>query len=96
MKSNRSAIGATIIARYGERTQAQAVTSQTSFYSVNDSRLHFGLGQEKTVDLEIRWPSGVIEEIPEVSADQLVVVKEGSGIIQTKSLGKTIPNDRVE
>ena len=96
VKSNRSAIGATIIARYGERTQAQAVTSQTSFYSANDSRLHFGLGEASTADLEIRWPSGVIEEIPKVSADQLVVVQEGSGIIQSGSLGKTIPNGRVE
>ena len=42
--SNRSAIGARVTARYGDRTQAQAVCAQSSFYSANDRRLHFGLG----------------------------------------------------
>ena len=86
VKSNRSAIGATVIAHYGERMQAQAVTSQTSFYSANDSRLHFGLGQETTADLEIRWPNGAIEKVLEVAADQLVIIKEGSGVFQKRSL----------
>jgi len=86
-KSNRSAIGATVIARYGERTQAQTVTSQASFYSANDSRLRFRLGQEKTADLEIRWPIGEIEEISQVASDQLVIIKEGSGVFQKQSFG---------
>ena len=55
-KSNRSAIGARVLARYSGRTQAQEVLSQSSYYSCNDSRLHFGLGQATTVDLVIRWP----------------------------------------
>ena len=42
--SNRSAIGARVTARYGGRMQAQEVTAQSSFYSANDRRLHFGLG----------------------------------------------------
>src|SRR5207247_4182836 len=58
VKSNRSAIGARVIARYGGKQQAQEVLAQSSFYSVDDRRLHFGLGPEKTVDLEIPWPSG--------------------------------------
>ena len=86
VKSNRSAIGATVIASYGERMQAQAVTSQTSFYSANDSRLHFGLGRETAADLEIRWPNGVIEKFPGVGADQLVILKEGSGVFRKRSL----------
>ena len=44
VKSNRSAIGARVTARYGSRVQAQEVLSQSSFYSANDLRLHFGLG----------------------------------------------------
>src|SRR5262249_33415034 len=50
-KSNRSAIGARVVARYGERTQAQDVTAQSSFYSANDRRLHFGLGAATAADL---------------------------------------------
>ena len=80
-KSNRSAIGARVLARYGKKIQAQEVLSQSSFYSVNDSRLHFGLGSEMTVDLEIRWPSGLQEKLRGVAADQLIVVKEGAGIV---------------
>ena len=79
-KSNRSAIGATVVAAYGQRKQAQAVLSQSSFYSVNDFRLHFGLGPERTADLEIRWPSGAVERIAKVASDQLVTIKEGQGI----------------
>ena len=44
VKSNRNAIGARVVARYGIRRQVQEVCAQSSFYSVNDRRLHFGLG----------------------------------------------------
>jgi hypothetical protein len=84
-KSNRSAIGATVIATYGARRQAQAVLSQSSFFSANDLRLHFGLGPEKTADLEIRWPNGDTERIAGVPADRLVTIEEGSGVA-TESL----------
>jgi hypothetical protein len=79
-KSNRSAIGARVLARYGKRTQAQTVLSQSSFYSANDSRLHFGLGPEILVDLEIHWPNGLQEKSKGIAADQLIVIKEGIGI----------------
>jgi len=81
--SNRSAIGATVVASYGGRRQAQAVTGQSSYLSVNDRRLHYGLGKATSADLEIRWPTGKLEKVANVGADQLVVVREGSGIIRT-------------
>jgi hypothetical protein len=84
-KSNRSAIGATVIAGYSGRKQAQAVMAQSSYLSVNDRRLHFGLGQAVSADLEIRWPSGGIEKIANVAADRLVVIREGSGIIRAEN-----------
>src|SRR5438874_826814 len=80
-KSNRSAIGARVVVRYGTKKQAQEVMSQSSFYSSNDPRLHFGLGPETTADIEIRWPSGLQEKLKGISADQLLVVKEASGIL---------------
>jgi hypothetical protein len=81
-KSNRSAIGARVTVRYGNRRQAQEVMAQSSFYSVNDRRLHFGLGPETRADLVIRWTNGTIENLPNVGADQLLVVEEGSGIVR--------------
>jgi len=80
VKSNASAIGARVTARYGGRSQAQEVMAQSSFYSANDRRLHFGLGKAATADLTIRWPTGATEAIPNVEAGQLVVVREGAGI----------------
>jgi len=82
VQTNRSAIGSRVIARYGTRRQAQEVTAQSSFYSTNDRRLHFGLGNETTADLTIRWTNGATETIPNVAADQLVVIREGAGIIR--------------
>jgi enediyne biosynthesis protein E4 len=84
--SNRSAIGAQVVAAYGERRQVQAVLSQSSYLSVNDRRLHFGLGPETTASLEIRWPNGGQEKITEVAADRLVVIREGSGVIRTERM----------
>jgi hypothetical protein len=89
-KSNRSAIGARVLVRYGKKSQAQEVLSQSSFYSVNDTRLHFGLGAEKTADISINWPSGAHEELKGVAADQLIVVKEGTGIVPGQGWSKPV------
>jgi enediyne biosynthesis protein E4 len=87
-KSNRSAIGARVLVRYGQKMQVQEVLSQSSFYSSNDPRLHFGLGVEKTADIEIRWPSGLQEKFKAIAADQLLVIKEGAGFIPGKGWSK--------
>jgi hypothetical protein len=88
VKSNRSAIGARVVARYGGRSQAQEVTAQSSFYSANDRRLHFGLGAATSADLAIRWPSGAAETLSKVEAGQLVVVREGAGIVRRERFGR--------
>jgi hypothetical protein len=85
--SNRSAIGARVTARYGDRVQAQHVAAQSSFYSVNDRRLHFGLGVAASADLIIRWPGGTVEQVSGVAADQLVVIREGAGILRKEKFG---------
>jgi len=87
VKSNRSAIGGRVSVQYGSRTQAQEVLSQSSYLSVNDKRLHFGLGATPTVDIEIRWPSGETEKISNVAANQLIQVTEGLGITKTERFG---------
>ena len=85
-KSNRSAIGGRVTVRYGNKVQAQEVLSQSSYLSVNDTRLHFGLGAVNTVDIEVRWPSGQMEKLSAVPADQLIWVTEGSGITRRQRL----------
>ncbi len=84
VKSNRSAIGARVTARYLGKVHVQEVLGQCSYLSVNDRRLHFGLGSAATVDLEVRWPLGLVEKFAGISADRLVFITEGSGITHTQ------------
>ena len=84
VESNRSAIGARVTVRYGGQIQAQEVLSQSSYLSVNDNRLHFGLGDAEVVDIDIRWPMGQVERLKQVRANQLVHVTEGSGITRAQ------------
>lgn len=79
VKSNRSAIGARVSVRYGGKVQTQAVLSQSSFYSCNDSRLHFGLGSSKTADIEVHWPNGLVEQFPGIASRQWLKLREGTG-----------------
>jgi hypothetical protein len=81
-KSNRSAIGGRVTVRYGSKVQAQEVMSQSSYLSANDPRLHFGLGTEKTADIEVRWPLGGMDTLKAIAANQLVAIREGSGTAQ--------------
>ena len=76
--SNRAALGATVRLTAGGRTQAQAVLSQSSYYSHDDLRLHFGLGQNASADtIEIRWPTGAVETLHNVRGDRVVRITEG-------------------
>jgi len=95
-KSNRSGIGArlTCITQLpGEskpHRQIDEVRSGGGYFSQNDLRVHFGLGKAEKVDLlEIRWPSGQIDTIKNVTANQLIYVKEGEGITRTVKFPKS-------
>ena len=78
-RSNRSAIGTRVTCLYANARQAQEVMAQSSFYSSNDPRLHFGLGKATKANLEIRWTSGLKQVIRDVQVDQIVTVREPSG-----------------
>jgi hypothetical protein len=79
VKSNRSAIGSRVTVRYDGKVQVQEVLSQSSYLSVNDKRLHFGLGSAAKADIEIRWPLGLVERFSDVAVDRLIQIVEGSG-----------------
>jgi enediyne biosynthesis protein E4 len=89
VKSNRSAIGARVVVRYGERKQAQAVVSQSSYYSSNDPRLHFGLGANVTaIDVDVHWPSGLHETFTRLPVNGLITLREGVGPVPNRGWGK--------
>ncbi len=75
---NRSAIGARVLARYEGKQQVQEVMSQSSYFSTNDRRLHFGLGAAETADVEVWWPGGAKQSFAKLSANRLYVIRQGS------------------
>jgi hypothetical protein len=86
-KSNRSAIGTRVQVTAGGHNQMDEVTSGSSYYSQNDFRLHFGLGDRSKADtIELRWPSGVKETLQNVPGNHLHVCEESKGIISSRRL----------
>lgn len=78
-ESNRSAIGATVVVTSGGMKQARAVTSQSSYYSHDDFRLHFGLGTRQYADeIAILWPNGRTQKLSNVVGRRVVTIKEES------------------
>jgi hypothetical protein len=81
VKSNRSGIGARIhCTTPGGHRQMDEVRSGGSYISQNDLRVHFGLDKATSADLEVHWPSGVIDRF-RAAANQVVTVIEGKGML---------------
>ncbi len=80
---NRTAIGARARVLTGKHAQIDEVHSGSSVMSQSDLRLHFGLGKADVVDLiEIKWPTTQkIERFTNVKANQIITIREGSGIV---------------
>jgi hypothetical protein len=76
-KSNRDAIGARVTVRAGDHQQTQEVRSGSGYISQSDFRLHFGLGKATKADaIEIRWPSGLVQHLENIPANQIVKIRE--------------------
>ena len=79
--SNRSAIGAKVRVRATirgqELRQLREISGGSGYCSQNDLRAHFGLGDATKVDLlRIEWPSGILQELRDVSVKQILTVTE--------------------
>jgi hypothetical protein len=87
-KSNRSGIGTRVKVTSAGHTQMDEVTSGSGYYSQNDFRLHFGLGERTSADVvEIAWPSGGKERFENVAGNHLHVCHESKGIVSSRKLG---------
>ena len=79
-RSNRSALGATVVVAAGGWRQARTVLSQSSYYSHDDLRLHFGLGAASRADsIEVTWPSGAAQSLKDVAGRRVVTIEEPAG-----------------
>jgi hypothetical protein len=84
--SGRDAIGARITVTSGQRKQIDEVRSGGYHISQGDFRVHFGLASINKVDVTVRWPQGAMETFKDVSANQLIVAREGKGIVERRPL----------
>jgi hypothetical protein len=76
-KSNRDAIGAEVKLVTAGGQQYATVSTTGSYLSASDKRVHFGLGKEKQAQkIEIRWPSGIVQTLKDVRADQILQIDE--------------------
>jgi hypothetical protein len=88
-KSPRDAVGATVYLKADGFTQRGDVVSGGSFASSSDSRLHFGLGAATKIDeVEVRWPSGLVETVALPGIDAIYTVVEGNGVAKGPKAGK--------
>lgn len=77
-RSNRDGLGARVIVRAGGLEQMQEVHQSGGFCSSNDPRALFGLGTSAMIDeLEVRWPSGLVQRFAHVKSRQILTIKEG-------------------
>jgi len=84
--SNRDGFGARVQVKAGGLTQSAEVRANSSFESASDPRLHFGLGSSSQVDsILVRWPSGAIDHIARLPADQEITIEEGKGVVSRSS-----------
>lgn len=77
--SNRNGYGAKVFVRYGDKRQAQEMAGGTSYAASHERMLFFGLGDwQGACQVEVRWPSGIVDLVELPHADGLVSVLEGA------------------
>lgn len=94
LASNPNGIGAkvSVILPDGSRLWQQ-VHSGSSYCSQSELPLTFGLGRNDKADrIEIEWPSGKVEKLANLAANQIYVIKEANGIAESKSLPMIVPS----
>ena len=88
-KSNRDGIGAAVSVKSATTFQKQMLRSGSSYLSASELILTIGLGSSTKADaIDVRWPSGAVDRLSNVGSDQIVTIREGSGLISSRPLAK--------
>jgi len=84
-KSNRDGVGARVRVVAGDLVLYDQRKGGMSYQSAQDPRLHFGLARQGSVDsIEILWPSGINTRLANITADQIIAIQEGVGIVERR------------
>ncbi|HJZ66676.1 MAG TPA: CRTAC1 family protein [Blastocatellia bacterium] len=86
--SNRDGIGAKITLRVSPQQKLWCVVkSGSSYASQSELPVTFGLGKtEKVASIEVAWPSGRVDKLQDVSANQAITIQEGKGIVTSQQI----------
>ncbi|MGA2020701.1 MAG: CRTAC1 family protein [Candidatus Sulfotelmatobacter sp.] len=80
VECNRDAVGARVYVYVADRRISGEVQTGSSFISQNDPRVHIGLADDTSYRrIEVQWPGGEREVFPGGKANQIVVLKQGTG-----------------
>jgi hypothetical protein len=80
-KSNRDGLGALVRVTAGDLNLVRLCQTDGSYMSASDKRVHIGLGPASVVSsLSVQWPSGHVDKLTNIPADQIVTITEGKGL----------------
>jgi len=76
--SNKNGIGARITVTSTSGVQIREVRSGDAFSTMSSLMAHFGMGSDEIIDqVEIRWPSGIVNQYTDVSVNSTLTLVEG-------------------
>ena len=76
-RSNRAGLGAKVVVTAGGKSQSRTVFSQSSYYSHDELRLHFGMGSNTRADrVTVYWTNGRVDVLNDIVVNQTVTIKE--------------------
>ena len=91
--SNRAAIGAVVRVTVNTVTQMRRVSGGDSAHSQQDSVVHFGMRRAPRADVEVAWPSGIVQTFEDVDTNQFVIIDEQAGILTESLKSSSVRHD---
>jgi hypothetical protein len=86
--SNRDGIGARVEVSVGGVRRWQIVKTGSSYASQSELPLTFGLGGASAVDgMRVSWPSGRVDTVGALQANQTITIQEGGGVVRKTPIG---------
>ena len=92
VRSNRDAVGASVTVETAAGPQVKFLQAGSGFLSQHSKELFFGLGGASgPVQAAIRWPSGLMQRLPDLPPDHRIWVDEGAAPVRMEPFRVAAP-----
>ncbi|MBW2541163.1 MAG: CRTAC1 family protein [Deltaproteobacteria bacterium] len=95
LRSSRDAVGARIVATLEDGTRVRRdVQAGSGYLSMNPKQLHVGVGQSRSVDVQIIWPNGERQALPNLATNASYTVRQGVGEVdpaRNREVSQSVP-----